>query len=160
MKTLHIGLDIKIYENIDELSNRDAQLMNEAKAALQKSHSPYSKFQVGASVILENGKVLSGANQENAAYPMCLCAEMVVLSTVSSEYPSMIINTMAITVKSSSQVIDLPVPPCGACRQTIFEFEQRQQKPIRILLQGEKGAIYEIASAKDILPLSFDSSFL
>lgn len=160
MKKITIGTTIQVYESLEELSKEDELLIKEAQAATLKSYSPYSGFAVAASAILENGKILSGANQENASYPLCLCAEMVLLSTIASEYPNASIKTMAITIKSSKQVLDMPVSPCGACRQTLLEFENRQQSPIRILLMGEIGAIYELDAVKDLLPLSFDGSVL
>ncbi|MGK0387522.1 MAG: cytidine deaminase [Maribacter sp.] len=160
MKKITIGTTIQVYESLQELSKEDRILVEEAQAATLKSYSPYSNFAVAASAILENGEMLSGANQENASFPLCLCAEMVLLSAISATYPGEKINTMAITIKSSKQVLDTPISPCGACRQTLLEFENRQQNPIRILLMGEIGAIYELASVKDLLPLSFDGSVL
>lgn len=160
MKKITIDTTIQVYESLDELSEKDRKLMEEAQSATLKSYSPYSGFSVAASAILENGEILSGANQENASYPLCLCAEMVLLSAISSRYPNEKINTMAITIKSSKQVLDMPISPCGACRQTLLEFENRQQQPIRLLLMGEVGAIYELMAIKDLLPLSFDGSVL
>ncbi len=160
MKKITVGTTVTIFESLSELSPLHQKLMEEAKKAVHKSYSPYSGFRVGASAILDNDEILSGANQENASYPLCLCAEMVVLSTISSDFPSKIIRTMAITVKSAKNVIDMPISPCGACRQTMLEFENRQDSPIEILLMGETGAIYHLESAKSLLPLSFDGSVL
>ncbi len=160
MKKFTINTNINIYESEQELELADQKLMEEATASVKKSYSPYSGFRVGASVLLDNGKILSGANQENASFPLCLCAEMVVLSTVSSEYPDAKILKMAITIKSMKQVVEVPISPCGACRQTILEFENRQKKTIRIFLKGEVGAVYEVESIKALLPLSFDGSVL
>lgn len=160
MKTITIGTSVNIYDDPDELQADDAALLHEAGAALGKSYSPYSGFKVGAAAVLDNGAVVSAANQENAAYPLCLCAEMALLGAVSSAHPSAIIHTLAITVKSGGKVVDMPVSPCGACRQTIVEVEHRQGQPIRILLRGEVGAVYELASAQSLLPLSFDGGVL
>ncbi len=142
------------------MGDENLGLMNEAVLALKKSYSPYSKFQVGAAALLENGEIVSGANQENGAYPMCLCAEMVVLSSISARFPGVAIKKMAITIKSANKVIDFPVSPCGACRQTLLEFEERQKDPFQILLRGEVGAVYELESARSLLPLSFDGSMI
>ncbi len=160
MKEITVETKIGFYDTVEDLSIEDQKLLEQAHLAIGKSHSPYSGFSVGASVILRNGEVLSGANQENAAYPMCLCAEMVVLSTVSSRYPGEEIKAMAITIRSKKRVVDTPVSPCGACRQTLLEFENRQEGKIRILLQGEIGPVYEVQSVKQLLPLSFDDSLL
>ncbi len=160
MKKVTIGTDVRIYESREELPSDDLILMEKATEALGKSHSPYSRFRVGASVLLDNGEILSGANQENASYPLCLCAEMVVFSAVSSQFPNTTIKKVAITVKNEKLHINMPVSPCGACRQTMFEFENRQGSPIEVLLMGETGAVYILDSVKSLLPLSFDGSLL
>lgn len=160
MKRITIGATIQVFESIDELEPSDKLLMEEAKLASDKSYAPYSQFYVSAAAYLENGEILSGANQENASYPLTLCAEMSLLSTISSIYPGAKIETMAITVKGGKQVIDIPISPCGACRQTLLEFEMRQEEPIKILLMGEVGAIYKVDSVKHLLPLFFDGSVL
>lgn len=160
MKRINVGTTVLAYDSSEELSDQDKLLMDEAVAATKKSYAPYSRFFVSAAAILDNGEILSGANQENAAYSLCLCAEMVLLSAISSTYPNAKIKTMAITVKSEKHVIDTPISPCGACRQTLFEFEMRQKEPIRLLLMGEVGPVYELGAVKDILPLSFDGSVL
>ena len=138
----------------------DQKLLKKAKQALKKSYSPYSNFKVGAAILLNNGKMMSGSNQENASYPLCLCAELVTISAADSVYPKIPILAMAITAKSPTQTIIQPVAPCGACRQVIFETEMKHDTPMRILLQGEKGKVYIIEGAKDLLPLSFDGSLL
>lgn len=134
--------------------------MKEPRAGLSKSYSPYSKFQVSAAILLENGKILTGANQENAAYTMCICAERVALAAASSEYPEIPVKAMAITVKNKLNPVKSPAAPCGACRQVLSETEDRFNNKIKIFLQGEEGEIFELASAKDLLPLFFDSSWL
>ena len=104
--------------------------------------------------------MLSGGNMENAAYPMCICAEGVILSSVESSKPNATIKAMAITVKSPSQVIDYPVSPCGSCRQMISEKENRQSTPIRIILKGESGPFHVFDTVKRLLPFSFSSDSL
>ncbi len=157
-KQLHIAL--RIYDAKEELTASDAELLSEAQAALSKSYAPYSKFQVGAAVRLKNGMVISGANQENAAYPMCLCAEQVTLAAAASQYPGIAIDTIAITVRSLVKRIEQPASPCGACRQVLCETESRYGQPIRVILQGESGPVFTLERAGDLMPLSFDGSFL
>lgn len=157
-KLLHIAL--RIYDAKEELSTPDAELLQEAKAALSKSYSPYSKFQVGAAVRLVNGVVLSGANQENAAYSMCLCAERAVLAAAASLHPGVTIESIAITVRNQLKVISEPASPCGACRQVLCETESQHRHPISVILQGETGQIFTLEKAGDLMPLSFDGSFL
>ncbi len=159
-KKLEIKTLIEVYQQIDELPNADAQLLREAVEALNKSYAPYSGFEVGAAALLEDGTIISGANQENAAYPMCLCAEQVCLAAVRSEQPKATVVAMAITVRNASNAVRQPTAPCGSCRQVLSETEDRQKRPVRLILQGESGDIYIIHSAKDLLPLSFDQSFL
>lgn len=138
----------------------EAKLLAFAKSSLKNAYAPYSNFQVGAAILLENGGMVGGSNQENAAYPMCLCAERVALSAVASQYPKLIIKAMAITVKAPNQIIGQPAMPCGACRQALCEKESQQKQPIRLVIRGEEGPIYCFHSAKDILPFSFNASFL
>jgi len=147
-------------EVLTDLIPIEAKLLALAKSSLENAYAPYSNFHVGAAILLENGKMLGGSNQENAAYPMCLCAERVALSAVASQYPNLLIKTMAITVKAPNQIIGQPAMPCGSCRQALCEKEYQQKHPIRLVIRGEEGPIYCFQSAKDILPFSFDASFL
>ena len=160
MKIKILKAAIEVYASEKELPTADQKLIQEARKALKKSYSPYSKFQVGAAVLLENEEIISGANQENASYPLCLCAERVTISGADCIHPDVPILAMAITAKSSSQIIHQPVTPCGACRQVICETEQKHQTPIRLILQGEAGEVYVLKTGKDLLPLSFDGSLI
>ena len=160
MKERILQTKILEYSSSEELTAADQELMAEAKSAIHKSRAPYSNFWVGAAVLLENGKIVSGANIENAAYPMCLCAEQVTLATALSQFPKQKVLTLAVTVKNPEKVIDSPASPCGACRQIIVETENSQRHPIRILIQGETGPVLELESGKLLLPLGFDSDFL
>lgn len=161
MKHKQFTISYQAFSFVDELSTEDAQLLEAAKAALQLSYSPYSEFRVGAAVLLENGAIVSGANQENAAYPMCLCAEQVALAAVASQYPGVVVKKMAITVTTKHAEINQPASPCGSCRQVICEKEDRQAgAPIEIILQGETGDIYKLNSGRDLLPFAFDGGFL
>lgn len=153
-------MEWKVAESLSDLSKKDAKLLTLATSSLANAYAPYSNFHVGAAILLENGKMVGGSNQENAAYPMCLCAERVALSTAASQYPKMLIKTMAITVKAPNQVVQQPAMPCGSCRQALCEMEFQQKEDIKLVIRGEAGDIYIFKSAKDILPFSFDASFL
>lgn len=109
---------------------------------------------------LRNGKVIIGSNQENAAFPVTLCAERVAIFAAASQYPDEAIEALAITAKSGNHVVNKPVTPCGSCRQVIHESEYRFKQPIRVILHGETGEVYVLESIKDILPLTFDAHFL
>lgn len=156
MKDLTITSIIKVY-TFDELNKTDHDLMTSAMEATTRSYAPYSKFSVGAAALLANGIVVTGTNQENAAYPSGLCAERTTLFYANSQYPDQPVLTLAIAARTEKDFIDLPIPPCGACRQVILETEKRYKQPIRILLYGKK-EIYEVKSIGDLLPLSFDAS--
>ena len=156
MKDLIITAVIKVYQ-YDELNEADQALVKTAKDATARSYSPYSHFSVGAAVLLGNGIVVTGTNQENAAYPSGLCAERTTLFYANSQYPDQPVVTLAIAARTEKDFIDRPIPPCGACRQVILETEKRYGQPIRILLYG-KECIYEIKTIGDLLPLSFDAS--
>lgn len=143
-----------------DLPKKEATLLTLAKSSLANAYAPYSNFKVGAAILLENGAMLGGSNQENAAYPMCLCAERVALSAAAANFPNLVVKMMAITVKAPDQVIAQPAMPCGSCRQALCEQEFRQKKPIKLVVRGEKGPIFIFKSAKDILPFSFDATFL
>ncbi|MDO6472966.1 cytidine deaminase [Maribacter sp. 1_MG-2023] len=160
MNQKKISFDITVYDSLTELKNNDQNLMSAAVKARQKAYAPYSSFNVGASVLLENGEIIEGNNQENASYPSGLCAERVAVFYAGAKYPSMKIKAIAITAASLNHEVSEPAAPCGNCRQAISEYEFRQQEPIRILLMGETGCIIECDSLADLLPLGFNSSFL
>lgn len=156
MKDLTITATIKVYQP-DELSPADRALMKAAKEATARSYAPYSRFSVGAAAQLADGTIVTGTNQENAAYPSGLCAERTTLFYANSQHPDQPVVTLAIAARTEKDFIDMPIPPCGACRQVILETEKRYKQPIRILLYGKK-CIYEVRSISDLLPLSFDAS--
>lgn len=160
MKKVTLKTTMQVYDALDQLPEADQKLLKLARKSLAHSYSPYSEFKVGAALLLDNSKMVGGSNQENAAYPLCLCAERVALSAAASRYPKAKVNCIAVTAKSASIQISQPISPCGACRQSICEVENRHQQPIRIILQGETGAIYVLESGRDLLPLSFDGQFL
>ena len=156
MKDLTITSVIKVYE-YDELNDTDRALLDDAIEATRRSYAPYSHFSVGAAALLANGVVVTGTNQENAAYPSGLCAERTTLFYANSQYPDQAVVTLAIAARTEKDFIDTPIPPCGACRQVILETEKRYKQPIRILLYGKK-CIYEVQSIGHLSPLSFDAS--
>ena len=140
---------------MDELSEHEQSLLNEAIEATKRSYAPYSHFHVGASVLLDNGVTVMGCNQENAAFPAGTCAERAALFAAGSLYPDHAVEMLAIAARDTSgQLTDEPISPCGVCRQVIIETETRFKRPVRILLYGQK-QIYVIDGIKQLMPLSF-----
>jgi len=147
------------YSSLSEMSQMDKLLIEAAHNAAQHAYAPYSKFKVGAAVLLANGKTVTGSNQENAAYPSGLCAERVALFSANSQYPEVALKTLAICAISNNELTQQPVTPCGACRQVMLETEMRFKQPYKVILYG-KGKIIVIESVHELLPLAFDDSFL
>jgi len=160
VKEINTQTSFVVYNSFSELETEDKALVNKAKEAVANSYAPYSHFHVGAAILLENGIVVTGNNQENAAYPSGMCAERVAIWNASSQYPNTLIKKIAITVKSENKIVDKPVAPCGACRQTLLEYEVNQKEPIEVFFMGEVGTIVKAKSLQDLLPFSFDESFL
>jgi cytidine deaminase len=149
------SFSLDVYDMMDELDEQDAFLLSKAKEATSNAYAPYSKFHVGAVARMANGELISGTNQENASYPIGICAERVLLSAASSVYPNMPIDTIAISYNNLQGESDHPVAPCGICRQSLCEYEERMNQPIRLILGGKKGKIYIIKRAGQLLPLAF-----
>ena len=160
MRKLQLITDYILYENKNELDIQSQELLDMAITARKKAYAPYSNFSVGAAILLDNDKIVTGSNQENAAYPSGMCAERVAIYSTGALYPKNIIKKIAISASSSHKELVKPVAPCGACRQAIAEYELKQDAPIEIYFMGETGAIIKVDSLKDILPLAFDKSFL
>lgn len=160
MKKVEVTTSAIIYDDFSQLSKDDQSLMEQAITARKKAYAPYSKFNVGAALLLDNGKVILGNNQENAAYPSGMCAERVAIWRAGSEYPNMIVKKIAITAASTNTKVNKPVGPCGACRQTLSEYEINQKQPIEVIFMGEEGAVVKTESLLSLLPFSFDSSYL
>jgi len=160
MREIHVPLVFKAYESLNEMAQHDKELMLQAVANRKKAYAPYSRFRVGAALLLENGEIVHGNNQENAAYPSGLCAERVAIFQAGAIYPGIKILKIAISATSDDKVIQSPIPPCGACRQSIAEYESKQNTPIEILFMGEEGEIFYSDSLKNLLPLVFDKNFL
>ena len=159
MKQLDIHTTIKIYSP-DELSAEEQQLVEVAKKATTRSYAPYSHFHVGAAALLANGEIISGTNQENAAYPSGICAERTTLFYANSQHPQQAVKALAIAARTSEgHWTETPISPCGACRQVMTETENRFGKPMKVLLCSTR-EVFVIESAKDLLPVSFGSEDL
>lgn len=153
MEQIDISIIIQSCQ-LDELSPRDRELVQAALEATENAYARYSRFYVGAALRLENGKVVIGANQENAAFPSGLCAERTAVFAAQANYPDSPIEALAVAGRNENGVLPNPITPCGACRQVILEIEDRYKKPVKILLYGTK-KVYCVRSVKDLLPLSF-----
>ncbi|MEM0932399.1 MAG: cytidine deaminase [Bacteroidota bacterium] len=160
MKKQHLGFELIIYDDENELPAFEKRLLDKAIKARKSAYAPYSNFQVGAAVLMENGEVVIGNNQENASYPSGLCAERVAVFQAGALYPGVGMLAIAVSAASNNHLVDVPAGPCGNCRQAIFEYEVKQKSPISVLLQGEKGPVFKCGSISDILPLAFGNSFL
>jgi cytidine deaminase len=160
MKDIIISTQFSVFESVHELPKDVQSLMAQAIEVRKNAYAPYSKFKVGASLLLDNGKIVLGSNQENAAYPSGLCAERVAVFQAGAIYPNAKILKMAITAASENNQTTAPIPPCGSCRQSIAEYEIKQETPIEIYFMGEIGDIYKSDSLKNLLPFMFDKTFL
>lgn len=149
------------YQELDNdslLQKEDYALLVKARQAAQQAYAPYSNFFVGAAALLTNNEIITAANQENASFPAGICAERVLLSTAASLYAETAIDTIAISyINNNTQESNHPITPCGICRQSLCEFENRVNHPIRLLLSGMKGKVLLINSASLLLPLNFGS---
>lgn len=154
------NFQFEVYNSIDELSQEDARLLNKAKEATKLAYAPYSNFNVGAVAKLSNGEIVTGSNQENASFPAGMCAEQVLLASVSTLFPKVPVDAIAISYHNINGNSDHPISPCGLCRQTLSEYESRIKNPIRLILGGLSGKVYIIPSAGMLLPLSFTGSDL
>jgi cytidine deaminase len=160
MEQTSIHIPVQIFPDFKSLEPADALLLEAARNATLNAYAPYSKFRVGAAVRLVSGQILTGSNQENASYPAGLCAERVTLSAASACFPGMAVTSLALTYINESGDSNHPISPCGICRQTLSEYEQRFSQAIRLVLGGSSGEIYVINRATDLLPLAFSSQEL
>lgn len=160
MKSLVITSNLEVYDTLDELPEDVQELFERAFEARDKAYAPYSKFRVGAALLLENGEVVTGSNQENASYPSGLCAERTASFYAGAQFPGVAFHKLAISAKSLNHPVITPIPPCGACRQALAEYEVKQEKPIEIFFMGESGKVVKSNSLKELLPLVFDNSYL
>lgn len=160
MKESKFEFNYKVYDSIEELPEDQQWLLNEAREVTEQAYAPYSHFQVGAVARLANGEIVAGTNQENASFPVGLCAERVLLASISSLFPKVPVETVAISYKGEGHASDHPISPCGICRQSLQEFESRVSQPIQLVLGGLTGPVYVIDSASRLLPLAFTSEEL
>ena len=160
MRELIVNSAFKIFDSVNELDEDTKQLMNKAIVARKTAYAPYSNFSVGAALLLDNNEVIVGTNQENAAYPSGLCAERVAIFYAGSQFPNAKIQKLCITASPNDRDSDIPIPPCGACRQSIAEYEFKQNVPIEIYFMGAKGEVYKSDSLQNLLPLMFDKNHL
>lgn len=160
MKEHKFEFSYKVYESLSELPEEQQWLLNEAREVTANAYAPYSNFQVGAIAKLANGQIVAGSNQENASFPVGLCAERVLLAAASSLFPKVPIDTLAVSYRSDHQKSDHPISPCGICRQSLQEFETRVGHPVQLILGGMEGPVFVIDSASRLLPLAFTSDEL
>jgi len=160
MKKIDITTVATIFKDISDLAADDQMLMKQAILARENAYAPYSKFCVGAALLLANGEIIFGNNQENAAYPSGMCAERVAIWNAGARFPNIQILQLAISAKSANSLVDKPVGPCGACRQSLLEYEFKQKQPFEILFMGEVGEVVKVSSVTSLLPFSFDNSYL
>lgn len=152
------SFDFEVYDSINDLNKDDETLLLQAIAATELSYAPYSKFHVGAAARLANGQIVRGSNQENASYPVALCAERGLLATVAALHPGIAVTEMAVSYKNETGESDHPISPCGMCRQALVEVEGRFKQPMKIILGGQRGKVFVIHTASQLLPFSFTST--
>lgn len=143
-----------------ELDATEKTLFDKAHEIRERAYAPYSDFTVGCAVLLENGEIITGSNQENAAYPSGLCAERTTIFWIGANYPGVKISKLFVIGAPRAATSSTPIPPCGACRQSILEYEAKQEQGIEIYFASLGGAIYKTKSIRDLLPFSFDASYL
>lgn len=154
MENKIITTKIEVY-SYNELSEKDKNLVEYAKKATETAYAPYSKFNVGAAVLLENDEIISGSNQENAAFPSGTCAERTTIYYAGARFPGVRFCKLAIAAFTDGDFIEEPISPCGACRQAILEYEKLGGQPIEILLAG-RNKVYKLQGIRSLLPLSFE----
>ena len=159
MKQVIIETKFKEYRDVNELDAELKLLSEKAVEVIDNAYAPYSKFNVGAAVLLENGEIITGTNQENAAYPSGLCAERTAIFYANSKFPNIAVKAIAVSAKKNGELLSQAIPPCGACRQVLLETENRFKTDIKVLMIS-KNSVLTIENAKSLLPLSFTSDFV
>ena len=155
-----ITIKFKVITNNDHLTDIEKTLFDKAKTVRAQAYAPYSNFWVGCAVLLENGEIITGSNQENAAYPSGLCAERTTIFWTSANFPGVKIKKLFVIGAPKEALTSTPIPPCGYCRQSILEYESKQKEGIEIYFASLDGEIYKTKSIRDLLPFSFDASYL
>lgn len=159
MKQHEIKINLQEYRSAKEFSEIEQTVIKAALDAKNDAYAKYSHFRVGAAVLLENGEIITGNNQENAAFPSGLCAERVALFYANAKYPETPVSLLVVAAGQKNELTYEPATPCGACRQVMLETELRFKKPIKIIMVGQN-KIFVINSVKELLPLSFDPNLL
>jgi len=160
MKEVKVESTFFVFDDLKDIPSDVQQLMQKASEARDNAYAPYSKFHVGTAILLDSDEVVTGSNQENASYPSGLCAERTAIYYSGAKYPKAKILKMAIIAGSTKNITSKPIPPCGACRQAIAEYEVKQESPIEIYFMGETGKVVKSNSLANLLPLLFDKSVL
>ena len=161
MKSKKFEFNYEVYDSIEEMDEADRQLLKKAREITGEAYAPYSHFHVGAAASVEGGGIVTGTNQENASFPVGICAERSLLATAANLFPGKAIQSMAVSYAAEQPgTSSRPISPCGMCRQAILEYEARGGKPMRIILGGQTGEIYVIDGAKTLLPFAFSSDEL
>jgi len=160
MNNRKFEFEYKVYDDLSELDKSDSALLTKARAVTTQAYAPYSNFFVGAAAILENSETVVGTNQENASYPVGICAERVLLGNAATMHPNIPITSIAISYHSKTVKSDHPISPCGMCRQALLEYESRTAKPIRLILAGQQGKIIVVKTVSSLLPFAFTSGEL
>lgn len=155
-----ITINFELIPNYAQLSDIEKTLFDKAKIAREQAYAPYSNFLVGCAILLENGEIIVGSNQENAAYPSGLCAERTTIFWTSANYPDVKIKKMLVIGAPKNAASSPAIPPCGACRQSILEYEAKQKEAIEIYFASPSGEVVKTKSIRDLLPFSFDGTFL
>ncbi|HRO70770.1 MAG TPA: cytidine deaminase [Chitinophagaceae bacterium] len=160
MEEKKFQFEYEVYQDSAELNAADAELLTTAREVTQQAYAPYSGFFVGAAARLSNGQTVKGTNQENASYPVGICAERVLLGNAATLYPNISIDTLAISYNTKELKSDHPISPCGMCRQALLEYEARTNQSIRLILSGQEGNVYILKSVGHLLPFAFKSDEL
>jgi cytidine deaminase len=148
------------FQDSTALETTDQELLEAARKATQNAYAPYSNFWVGAAARLSSNQIIIGANQESASFPVGVCAERALLNSVGSQFPELSIVTMAVSYQPVGKDSKEPISPCGMCRQSLLDFENRYGAPIKIILAGLEGPVMMIDSASYLLPFGFDGKIL
>jgi cytidine deaminase len=149
-----------LLDDSNQLNKADQELLEAAKKATATAFAPYSNFKVGAAARLSSNAIIIGSNQESASFPVGICAERTLLNSVGSQFPNQTINTIAISYEPLGKPSVEPISPCGMCRQSLLDYENRFQSPIKIIMAGMSGKVMVLKSATHLLPFGFDGSIL
>ncbi len=160
MEQKEFSLQYNCYKDSSEMESSDAELLAKARQAVKTSYSPYSNFAVGAAVKLSNGEIVTGSNQENAAYPSGLCAERVAMFAAAAKFPNESMVSIAIAIESPHHDTEGPIAPCGACRQVMIEYEHLHHQHMNVIMDAENGNVVKVNKASDLLPFDFHADHL